>query len=653
MPDPRSAPSSVPTDATVPPAPAQEQPTLSGAPAVSEHALLAPPQAAGELGRLGSYRVLKELGRGGMGIVYQAQDIHLGRAVALKVMLPEVASHPDARERFLREARAQALIEHDHILTIYQVDVEGGVPYLAMPLLRGMPLDQYLKRGKRLPLSHILRIGKEIARGLGAAHERGLIHRDIKPGNIWLEACGGRVKILDFGLVRPVRGETQLTASGAIIGTPAYMPPEQIAGKAEARSDLYSLGVVLYRMLAGRLPFEQPDMLALLMAIGTEPPPALYKLAPQTPPALADLVMRLLAKDPANRPASAKALLEELRAVEKSLAAPTVAVPVETLDFEIVEDEATVRTPTPLPSPKKPRPVRKRRKRRRPWAIFLVLGVVLAGAVGLAVALLPGLAGSWTERRRAETASGAPVPRAVEDNKQHPKGVDPAKTPTPPKNVDPPRGGNLVPVLTPGMRPTPFGFVSLFDGKSLLGWEKHAQAKNWTAEAGVLRFTGKGRGFLQSRKSYGDFILDLEWRLRPGGNSGVFVRLDLPPGGNSPTSPEQGVEIQLLDNPRYPTVKPEQRCGAIFNLAAPKLTAYHGADRWHRYLIRCQGKRISVRIGAEVVGNRIQGGQLLSVVTAASHPPLRQLPARGPIGLQNWGTPVEFRNIFLKDLPPR
>jgi serine/threonine protein kinase len=187
---------------------------------------LAPPQQADEIGRLGPYRVLKVLGRGGMGVVFQAEDPRLKRMCAIKAMLPEVAGKPAMKERFLREAQAAATVEHDHIVPIYQVDEDRGLPYIAMPFLQGMSLEDWLNRkgnagessltgeessgfalenkarpSMPMPTVQALKVGREIAGGLQAAHDRGLIHRDIKPANIWLDAnAGGRVKILDFGL---------------------------------------------------------------------------------------------------------------------------------------------------------------------------------------------------------------------------------------------------------------------------------------------------------------------------------------------------------------------------------------------------------------------------------------------------------------------
>ena len=180
---------------------------------------LAPPQEPDEIGRLGPFRVLGLLGGGGMGMVFRAADPQLGRHVALKVILPEHAARPQARQRFFREARAIAAIDHLHVVPIFHVGEDHGLPYLVMPLLKGELLAQALKRNPRLPVRELVRIGREIAEGLAAAHAEHLVHRDIKPGNVWLEGEGRRVRLLDFGLARPDETtdvpEEPLTASSA------------------------------------------------------------------------------------------------------------------------------------------------------------------------------------------------------------------------------------------------------------------------------------------------------------------------------------------------------------------------------------------------------------------------------------------------------
>jgi hypothetical protein len=304
--------------------------TNDGSSAATESVVLtgdaAPPPES-----LGGYRVIKELGRGGMGMVYEAEDGRLKRRVALKVMLPRHAADASACRRFLREAQTQAAIEHDHIVTIYQAAEDGGVPFIAMALLKGETLADCLQRDSRLPLAEVLRIGREIAEGLAAAHERGLIHRDIKPSNLWLEGKRRRIKILDFGLARAIEeSSAHLTGSGEALGTPAYMAPEQATGDAvDARTDLFGLGCVLYQMTTGTLPFAGKTMLAILNSLANTTPTPARELIVGLPAELSQLIDKLLAKEPARRPADAQTVAQTLAALEHAavIAAATVVTP--------------------------------------------------------------------------------------------------------------------------------------------------------------------------------------------------------------------------------------------------------------------------------------------------------------------------------------
>jgi outer membrane protein assembly factor BamB len=256
----------------------------------------------------------------------------------LKVMRPSLAADPTTRQRFLREAQAAAAIDHDHVVHIYQVGEDGEVPFLAMQYLNGEDLEDRLEREQKLPVTEVLRIGREIAEGLAAAHEHSLIHRDIKPSNIWLEKGRDRVKILDFGLARAVEGSKSLVQSGilarlpeepaeqviepltyfgAVLGTPAYMAPEQARGEAvDFRCDLFSLGCVLYRLCTGETPFKGANRQAVLAALAAVDPPSPHDKNQEVPPALSDLVMHLLAKQPADRPAETRAVVETIKAIE-------------------------------------------------------------------------------------------------------------------------------------------------------------------------------------------------------------------------------------------------------------------------------------------------------------------------------------------------
>lgn len=286
----------------------------------AELSFLAPAQQPDELGRLGSYRILQILGVGGMGIVFRAEDPALRRQVALKVMKPSMALNRSAKDRFLREAQFTAAIEHDNIVAIYQVGEDQGVPFIAMPLLKGESLKARLEREGKLSQVDVLRIGREIASGLAAAHERNLIHRDIKPDNIWLEEKTNRARILDFGLVRAASEDAGLTQSGTVMGTPRYMAPEQAMGQdVDFRCDLFSLGAVLYHLVSGKLPFEGSNVTATLVAVVQKEAQPLDKAVSGLHPTLCKLIHKLMAKDRNKRPASAKEVAKLLTAIHQDL----------------------------------------------------------------------------------------------------------------------------------------------------------------------------------------------------------------------------------------------------------------------------------------------------------------------------------------------
>ena len=278
---------------------------------------------------IGDYKVLATIGRGAMGQVYLAEDDRLDRRVAIKVMHPARASDPASRQRFLRESRATAAIEHPHVVTIHQVGEhrqsgeQSGLPYIVMQCLHGETLGTYRAKVGRVPLPEALRIGREIADGLAAAHRRGLVHRDIKPENIILEGPTREVKIIDFGLVCDLGDDPSkapVTVEGAVLGTPAYMAPERISDRpVDARADLFGLGVMLYELLADRLPFTGTSMMAMLASIAHGSPTPLRSAAPDVPDDVSKLVMQMIAHDPADRPATAQAVADTIAAIEKRL----------------------------------------------------------------------------------------------------------------------------------------------------------------------------------------------------------------------------------------------------------------------------------------------------------------------------------------------
>jgi serine/threonine protein kinase/Tfp pilus assembly protein PilF len=271
---------------------------------------------------LGHYRILEKLGEGGMGAVYRAVDLNLHREVALKFLPTELAADPAARQRLLKEARAASRLNHPNIATVYEVSEADGTPFIAMELVQGESLKQILERGA-LPPGQLLLIARQIAEGLSEAHQAGVLHRDVKAGNIMLDAKG-RVKILDFGLAmfsgnERAPGETTETfitrtaTQWSTGGTVPYMSPEQLLGDpVDARSDVFSFGVLLYECLAGRLPFCGANSIDILHAILHEPTPALRKAVPDIPSEWEHLVERCLEKSPEKRFASIQELVEKL-----------------------------------------------------------------------------------------------------------------------------------------------------------------------------------------------------------------------------------------------------------------------------------------------------------------------------------------------------
>ncbi|WP_376695453.1 serine/threonine-protein kinase [Wenzhouxiangella sp. EGI_FJ10305] len=271
--------------------------------------------------RIGRYKIERELGRGSMSIVYEAFDPHINRHLAVKVLRERYARDLKSRQRFLREARSAGGLSHANIVTVFDVGQHEGLPFLVMERLRGQSLEEYLNDGGRLDTREILAIGIQLAGALDYAHNCGVIHRDVKPSNIYFDAESGLVKLVDFGIA--AIGDSK-QADGekfeAIVGTPKYMAPEQIQGSdLDGRADLYALGVVLYRLLAGSVPFKADSIGALIHQIVHRAPARLQPEDDRTPVDLIELVHRLLAKDPEARPASGLLVLEELQEIRADL----------------------------------------------------------------------------------------------------------------------------------------------------------------------------------------------------------------------------------------------------------------------------------------------------------------------------------------------
>jgi serine/threonine-protein kinase len=317
-----------------------------------------------DLTHLGRYRVLEELGRGAMGVVYRAEDPSLGRVVAIKAvqLSVEAADSAEYQARFYQEAKAAGGLNHPGIITIFDTGREGNWAYIAMELLEGVELRELMAQG-RMPLARVLDLVAQVANALDFAHERGVVHRDIKPGNIMV-LRGDLAKIMDFGIAR-TRVSAVQTQVGMVLGSPKYMSPEQVAGRrVDHRSDIFSLGVVLFEMVAGMAPFSGKDVGSLMYAVVNTPQPRPSQLNPAAPEMLDLIVARALQKDAAARYQSASQFAADLIACREGLStAPvdpaargetTVPLNVESTLSRNAPGAATTRTPVRGTAPASP-----------------------------------------------------------------------------------------------------------------------------------------------------------------------------------------------------------------------------------------------------------------------------------------------------------
>lgn len=269
--------------------------------------------------RIGHYRITARIGRGAMGVVYSGRDERTGRTVALKVMMGDLEGDRETRERFSREANVAGKMVHRNIINVYEMGEEDGRLYMVMELLDGETLGDYMKRVGPLPLEHALDLMMQVCEGLAIAHAHVIVHRDIKPGNLFVLRDGG-LKILDFGVAR--LANSSMTASGFIVGTPDFMSPEQARGREiDQRSDVFSAGAVFYYMLSGAKPFAAPDLPAVLHKVNSEPPPQLPE--DRCPPGLWRILMKALAKQTSDRYMDMGQLLADLVRYQQEFDAET------------------------------------------------------------------------------------------------------------------------------------------------------------------------------------------------------------------------------------------------------------------------------------------------------------------------------------------
>jgi len=311
---------------SVPPAPRPERvPQRDSAPSS-----VTPTTRQPERTTLGRYQIDRELGRGAMGAVYLGHDPTIGRRVAIKTMALarefDGADLVEARGRFLREAETAGRLQHRDIVTIFDAGEDQDLAYIAMEYLQGRDLQGHTQPGRLLPVAHVLQIVARVADALAYAHSQGVVHRDVKPGNVMVEAATSTVKVTDFGIARIT--DSSRTRTGMVLGTPSYMSPEQMAGnRVDGRSDLYSLGVMLFQLLTGHLPHRAESMAKLMFEIANASAPDVRTLRPELPQTLADVVALALEKRPETRYGDGREMARDLRAVLALLEPDAVGVP--------------------------------------------------------------------------------------------------------------------------------------------------------------------------------------------------------------------------------------------------------------------------------------------------------------------------------------
>jgi hypothetical protein len=636
----------------------------------SADALAPAPPPAGvppELARHPKFRVVRELGRGGMGVIYLAEHRVMEKPVALKVISPAVLDNPGALARFLAEVKAAGRLDHPNIARAYDADRAGELHFLVMEFIEGQSLAHLLEKRGPLPVATACDYTRQAALGLQHASEQGMAHRDVKPHNLMLTPAGV-VKVLDFGLAR-VRGERpaspRLTQFEAFMGTPEYVAPEQAtdARCADTRSDIYSLGCTLYALLTGRPPFQEDTAMKLVLAHIAKEPRPLHDVRPDVPADLPAVVAKMLAKDPARRfqqPVDAARALAPFASADcegEGAGAWTAPQPAQSAGAATVaggdtsrvtgsgeEAKPVVTAPAgslfsdlgeaPAPTPNATKPEKRRQAPRLAAAAWWRRPVVLGG-VGVAVLLLT-LAGLWAAGVfQVKTKDGAAVPEG-----------ELLSGP-----LQPAAQGS--PAESPEARPD--GFVPLFNGTDLTGWSvERDDPKSWDVEDGVLVAHGSTwtrLNYLISDRDYGDFVLRLDFNLDDHAGSGVVLRavpgemLPHPYGGRLLEHPVFRLEDQparsevtgtlhwVLDATHVP---PQRRA----ELSPP--------GSWNTLEMEVKGRSLRASVNGKPVndaalaeGVRFKDG----TVPTLNRP-------KGRIGLLKHHGTARFRNIEIKELPP-
>ncbi|MEW6357347.1 MAG: SUMF1/EgtB/PvdO family nonheme iron enzyme [Planctomycetota bacterium] len=593
--------------------------------------------------KLGVLELKEKLGQGGMGAVYMAINTPLDRMVAVKVLPEElVKNNPAFLERFYREARMAAKLNHSNAVMVYSVGEQQGRHFIEMEFVQGMNLRQVVQKQGRVEVKEASRIIADAARALAAAHEKEIIHRDIKPDNIMLTEKG-EVKVADFGLARVTTADSSITMSGQVMGTPLYMSPEQGQGKpTDGRTDIYSLGATYYHALVGLPPFTADTPLQVMMKHATEAVswPA---DAADIPVEIRRIVERMMAKDPGQRYATCEAVIADIegffkpkavvaKAVRVTTAAPVqqtapIVTPPKNAYVVSAEDLAALesgaralRHPTPMQT--KAVAV-KRRKGGSRW-LWPVAGVGTLCIVGALIFL-------FAVPRGKESPSPKPTASvdATKDTEGAKKGEPGWKEPTGPQPYERYTAGGEKAAVPSEMKPDAEGYIPLFNGKDLTGWRIRDDSKpnGWSVQDGLLVNTRPGNDLI-TEQMFGDFEFHCEYRMPKDGNSGVFLR--------------GRYEVQIWDDFGRPPGK--ETSGGIWGLIPPSENASKPAGEWQALAVGIKGKRVQVVLNGKKV---IDYGELTQPTRGALD---NNVDQPGPIVLQGAKSPVEFRNIRIKPL---
>jgi serine/threonine protein kinase len=635
-------PQSIAEEGTVLPAAPGQQTTPSSVNSPRVGAL--PTQLPATFGR---YQLLKLLGQGGMGAVYLARDTQLEREVALKIPLFATSDGPQLMARFQREARAAATVVHPNVCPLHEVGEIDGTPYLTMAFIDGKPLSAFIRAKPPTPRQSAVLVCK-LAVALQEAHRRGVIHRDLKPANIMIDRRGEPV-IMDFGLARRTgAGDARLTQQGDLMGTPAYMSPEQVSGDVNLMgplTDVYSLGVILYELLAGRLPFDGDPMAVLARVLMDNPEPP-SKFQPDLDPVLEAICLKCLAKKPEGRHASmavmAAALQNYLKSGDAVAEQPEQAAPRPTEDkppSRVVKSQPKNDTGAWLsvaqayqgqrprlaakqPAGKRPAepagqsPPRRQDRILWPW---------IAGAIAV-MGLLPAIIILLMPSK-----SPSPPPVATES-------IAPARP------IAMPLPAPLVVPLPPEVAAKPglaAGFSPLFNGRDFSGWEKSEPAAHvWHVQSEEMVFdrsdTRGPEEWLLTERDYINFTLRLEFQLSREAKSGVAVRVG--PGAVKPLF----IPLQDDKSPDLATLRPNERTGALAGLAG-QATELRPGDVWNELQIELRGWSLRVAVnGKETTRVMLNSNEVFRYLDGAPN-------GSGRIGIRYGRGQGRFRALQIND----